>query len=206
MNLKKANPRGVQNAPEISVSSRQHGPGAEAAAVLARAVSLHLEGKRKEALKDLGDAIDSGLQDAELYSARGHVQFELEMFDEAARSYTRLLELSPDHISGIFNLAVCYEKIGRWDEGAQLFDRAVRAQPTRVEAHLSDESSQKSHGDDKKCMLEVRPVGKPALAVTHLAPTLDQAINGAADKLERLLENSFGQVNHPKPAPSPDLV
>ena len=100
------------------------------------AVSLHLEGKRKEALKDLGDAIDSGLQDAELYSARGHVQFELEMFDEAARSYTRLLELAPDHLSGIFNLAVCYEKLGRWEEGAQLFERSVRAQPTRVEARL----------------------------------------------------------------------
>lgn len=84
--------------------------------------------------------------------------------------------------------------------------RRFGAQITRVEAHLSDESSQKSHGDDKKCMLEVRPVGKPALAVTHLAPTLDQAINGATDKLERLLENSFGQANHPKPAPSPDLV
>ena len=36
MNLKKATQRGAQNAPEIQVNSRQHGPGAEAAAVLAR--------------------------------------------------------------------------------------------------------------------------------------------------------------------------
>lgn len=84
--------------------------------------------------------------------------------------------------------------------------RRFGAQITRVEAHLSDESSHKSHGDDKKCMLEARPVGKPAVAVSHLAPTLDQAINGAAEKLERLLDGSLGQVNHSKAEPAPDLA
>lgn len=66
---------------------------------------------------------------------------------------------------------------------------------TRVEAHLSDESSHKSHGDDKKCVMEARPAGLQPLAVTHFAATLDQAITGAADKLERLLEGTFGQLN-----------
>ena len=77
------------------------------------------------------------------------------------------------------------------------------AQITRVEAHLSDESSHKTHGDDKKCVLEARSAGRNPVAVTHLAATLDQAINGAVDKLERLLDSTVGQLNHPKSVPVP---
>lgn len=80
------------------------------------------------------------------------------------------------------------------------------AQITRVEAHLSDENSHKSHGDDKKCVLEARPAGRPPVAVTHLAPTLDQAISGAVDKLERVLDSTFGQLNHTKGTPVPAPV
>jgi ribosome-associated translation inhibitor RaiA len=82
--------------------------------------------------------------------------------------------------------------------------RRFGVQITRVEAHMSDESSHKSHGDDKKCMLEARPVGKPAVAVSHLAPTLDQAIHGAVEKLGRLLDSALGHVNHSKAEPAPD--
>ena len=66
---------------------------------------------------------------------------------------------------------------------------------TRVEAHLSDESSHKSRADSKKCVLEARPAGMQPLVVTHFAETLDHAINGAAEKLERLLDGSFGQLH-----------
>lgn len=80
------------------------------------------------------------------------------------------------------------------------------AQITRVEAHLSDENSHKSHADGKKCVLEARPAGLQPIAVTHQAATLDQAIHGAVEKLERLLDNTFGHLNHPKSAASPDAV
>jgi len=59
------------------------------ASALAKAVSLHLEGKRKEALQELKGAISSGGDSAEVYSAIGHIQFELEQYDDAAKSYTR---------------------------------------------------------------------------------------------------------------------
>lgn len=66
---------------------------------------------------------------------------------------------------------------------------------TRIEAHLSDESSQKARADSKKCVLEARPAGLQPLAVTHFAETLDHAINGAAEKMERLLDGTFSQLN-----------
>ena len=70
-----------------------------------------------------------------------------------------------------------------------------RSQLTRIEAHLSDENGLKAGQDDKKCVLEARPEGMQPVAAIHSAATLDQAIAGAADKLQRLLESAFGQLN-----------
>ena len=64
---------------------------------------------------------------------------------------------------------------------------------TRVEIHLSDENGDKSRGDDKRCMIEARLEGHHPVAVTHLAGTVDQAVDGAADKLARLIDHSLGR-------------
>ncbi len=62
---------------------------------------------------------------------------------------------------------------------------------TRVEVHLSDVNSDKSGEDDKRCMMEVRLEGRQPTAVTHQAPTLDQAVAGAAGKLKRSVEHTL---------------
>jgi ribosome-associated translation inhibitor RaiA len=62
---------------------------------------------------------------------------------------------------------------------------------TRVEVHLSDESSHKSSQNDKRCMMEARLERHQPIAVTHHAATLNQAVEGAADKLARLIENTL---------------
>jgi ribosome-associated translation inhibitor RaiA len=64
---------------------------------------------------------------------------------------------------------------------------------TRVELHLSDENSDKSSQNDKRCMIEARLEGRQPIAVTHQAATLDQAVHGAADKLARLIESTLGR-------------
>ncbi|MDD2582624.1 MAG: HPF/RaiA family ribosome-associated protein [Desulfuromonadaceae bacterium] len=66
---------------------------------------------------------------------------------------------------------------------------------TRVEVHLSDENSDKKGGKDRlKCVMEARLEGRHPLVVTHQATTLEQAFNGAADKLTRLIENTIGRT------------
>ncbi|MGA7827646.1 MAG: HPF/RaiA family ribosome-associated protein [Geobacteraceae bacterium] len=67
---------------------------------------------------------------------------------------------------------------------------------TRVEVHLSDENSDKKVGNDTmRCVMEVRLEGRHPLAVTHQAATMEQALNGAADKVSRLIENTIGRIN-----------
>lgn len=76
---------------------------------------------------------------------------------------------------------------------------------TRVEAHLSDENAHKTHGSDKKCVLEARPAGMQPIAVTHMAATVEQAISGAVDKLERVLGDAFDQLHNTKAAHAPKV-
>lgn len=65
---------------------------------------------------------------------------------------------------------------------------------TRVEVHLSDENGDKPGPHDLRCQLEARPKGHQPISVTHKADSLEQAIDGAAEKLEHALEHLFGKL------------
>jgi ribosome-associated translation inhibitor RaiA len=67
-------------------------------------------------------------------------------------------------------------------------------QVTRVEVHISDENARKEGGNDKRCMMEARLEGLQPIAVTHQAPVVDQAVDGAADKLATAIENTLGKL------------
>jgi ribosome-associated translation inhibitor RaiA len=84
---------------------------------------------------------------------------------------------------------------------------------TQVEVHLSDENSDKKVGYDAlRCMIEARLEGRQPIAVTHQATTLDQAVDGAADKLANLIESTLGQMHDQErgrtdpPLPEPELT
>lgn len=78
----------------------------------------------------------------------------------------------------------------------------LSAHITRVEVHLSDENgpknSQTGKQNDKRCMMEARLKGYNPLAVTAQAATLHQAIDGAANKLARLVEGTLGRLHDVK--------
>lgn len=63
---------------------------------------------------------------------------------------------------------------------------------TRVEVHLGDENGPKAGQNDMRCMLEARIEGRPPIAVTHYADTIQLAVDGAANNLVALIENTLG--------------
>ena len=70
-------------------------------------------------------------------------------------------------------------------------------QITRLEVHLSDENGNKESEDDKKCMIEARLKGRQPIAVSDVANTYDQAVNGATDKIKTSLNTILGRLrNH----------
>ena len=104
-------------------------------AVLARAVSLHLAGRPDEALKHLQRAAATE-GSPEIYRAMGHIQFELGEFQEAGGSYRTLVKLKPQYAMGWFNLAVCLERLGAWDDASEAFHKASTLDANHMDAHL----------------------------------------------------------------------
>jgi hypothetical protein len=68
------------------------------------------------------------------------------------------------------------------------------SQLTRVEVYLSDLNGNKPGLLDKRCQLEARPSGDGPVSVDDKADTVELAVRGAANKMKRLLESSFGRA------------
>jgi ribosome-associated translation inhibitor RaiA len=70
---------------------------------------------------------------------------------------------------------------------------------TRVEVHLTDDSSRSNALEkDKRCVMEARVAGLQPIAVSHQALVLEEALSGAADKLETSLDRTLGRLDDPK--------
>ncbi len=65
---------------------------------------------------------------------------------------------------------------------------------TRVEVHLTSEASQTDGPGDKCCLLEASPKRYQSLVASAEAPDIDAAFAGAAAKLHRLLESTYGHL------------
>ena len=77
---------------------------------------------------------------------------------------------------------------------------------TRIEVHLRDENGDKPGPHDMRCQMEARPKGHQPISVTHKAASLEQAIDGAATKLEHALEHLFGRLRRSKHASNDQTV
>lgn len=75
---------------------------------------------------------------------------------------------------------------------------------TRVEVHLSDENAEKNGLNDKRCIMEARLEGRQPVVISCQAKNLDQAIDGAIEKLVKLIENKL-ERQHDKKRRDPNL-
>ena len=65
---------------------------------------------------------------------------------------------------------------------------------TRVEVHLNDQNSIKGGANDKRCLMEARVAGIGPIDAAHEADSLQLAIDGAMEKLERAIEHKLGRL------------
>jgi ribosome-associated translation inhibitor RaiA len=67
---------------------------------------------------------------------------------------------------------------------------------TRVEVHVADENGPKSGPPrDMRCTMEARLERRQPVVVTFDATSVHQAVDGAADKLGRLVEHTLGRLH-----------
>lgn len=70
---------------------------------------------------------------------------------------------------------------------------------TRVEVYLSDQNSDKKIGEaDKRCVLEARVAGLQPISVREFGATIEQALDGATDKLVQTLDRQLGKLEEKK--------
>ena len=94
------------------------------------------------------------------------------------------------------------EYVGRVEDHiASELDRFA-GQLTRVEVHLSDVNAGKGGAADKRCMIEARPTKHQPVAVTHQAPTLPLAVDGALEKVTKVLDRTLAARTDHKGAAS----
>ncbi len=68
-------------------------------------------------------------------------------------------------------------------------------QITRVEVHLSDENAgKKNTAESIQCTMEARLEGHQPLAIKHLGANLNQAIEGAVEKMNKLISSTLGRT------------
>src|SRR3569833_1469074 len=110
----------------------------------------------------------------------------------------QVLVNSDHHITGDESTT---ERVRSIDEDAldRFADRV-----TRVEVFLSDAAGGKHGAKDKKCVMEARPSGLGPIAASNEAPTVLEAIEGAASKLQRALGRARGGGGAAAPGGPPD--
>ena len=110
------------------------------------------------------------------------------------RSVGMLIEVTTDnHIQGRADVAASVQSIV--DGGLDHY----RERLSRVEVHLADENSKKGGGSDIRCSLEARIEGMKPVGVSHYAGSLEEAVDGATEKMEHLLEHTFGRLETKRP-------
>ena len=115
--------------------------GDHAAAVAAFSAALKLDphhrtarANRAYARRKIGDFVGArrdytkALEDAptaKLYNARAYCSAKLEKFDAAVADYTEALRLDPANAHALHNRGISYDRLGRDDEAARDFERAL---------------------------------------------------------------------------------
>jgi hypothetical protein len=81
-------------------------------------------------------------------------------------------------------------------EVRRVLDRFV-IRLTRAEIHLSDIDNSKRGHADKRCLIEVRPMGSQPLSASAQAITMASAVSQALGKMQRSLTTFFGRRGRP---------
>jgi tetratricopeptide (TPR) repeat protein len=105
-------------------------------AALAKALSLNMEGKTEQALREISAAIESGEALPELDWTKAHLEFQLGQYEDALRDYAKVLGTYPNHKAGVYNTALCLEKLERFEPATEAFRKAAEMDPKLIEATL----------------------------------------------------------------------
>jgi ribosome-associated translation inhibitor RaiA len=66
---------------------------------------------------------------------------------------------------------------------------------SHVEVHLSTVNDHKKTGGEFHCLMDAKIVGHQPIVASETANSVHQAIRGAAERLRRTINSTFGRIN-----------
>src|SRR5438094_3781529 len=103
-----------------------------------RAIVLHLEGRLEEAIREIQIGLRGGEAPADLYSAMGALQLELERYEDAAASYAEVLKSDPENEPAKQHHALCVEKASEAKKPPKPSPSLVKAIALHTEGKLEE--------------------------------------------------------------------
>lgn len=83
-------------------------------------------------------------------------------------------------------------------DGVQSTFERFAGQITRVDVHLADVNGPKGGSNDIRCLVEVRLAHHQPVVASHQAGSLDDAVDGAAEKAFRVVETTLARLHEAK--------
>lgn len=78
---------------------------------------------------------DQQHKQADIWFTRGLTAHDQEDLEDAANAYLKALELNPNHLKAIYNLAILNHDLGNLSQAGSGYHKAITLQPTLVEAY-----------------------------------------------------------------------
>jgi tetratricopeptide (TPR) repeat protein len=103
-------------------------------ALYARGRAFTALGQHVSAAHDMEEALQLGLETADLWSDLGLAYFQIGEANLAERSLLQAVELGPDSFGAHYSLAFFYKEIGQYHPAILAADAALRIDPSSVEA------------------------------------------------------------------------
>ena len=103
-----------------------------------RAIVLHLEGRIEDAIKEIHIGLRDGEPPADLYTAMGALQLELERYEDAAASYAEVLKGDPQNDSAKQHHALCLERAAEAKKPPKPSPSLIKATALHAEGKLEE--------------------------------------------------------------------
>ena len=126
----------------------------EVSEALKRAEELRREKRYDQGIDLLVDALQYGVDRAQIYYRLGNLYFDAKKVDHAEYAYRKTIEIEPNHVNAHHNLSVVFRQQGKISESVKFRKKAsslARRHPEQL--RMSPEQVQHARGYARKWMI-----------------------------------------------------
>ncbi|MBI3661055.1 tetratricopeptide repeat protein [Candidatus Acetothermia bacterium] len=138
----------------------------EVSEALQRAEELRREKRYDQGIDLLVDALQYGVDKAQIYYRLGNLYFDAKKVDHAEYAYRKAIEIEPNHVNAHHNLSVVFRQQGKISESVKFRKKAsslARRHPEQLQ--MSPEQVQHARGSARKWII----VGGVAIGIILIA-------------------------------------